>query len=54
MNQRGLEPMRKQQSVRFDDETNDWLKQQALQQRRSIAEIIRMIVEDARANGWGK
>lgn len=53
-NQKGNEPMRKQQSVRFESEANEWLKMQSERQRRSISEIIRMIVDDAMKNKWGE
>ncbi len=53
-NQKGNEPMRKQQSVRFEPKVNEWLRMLADKQRRSIAEIIRLIVEDAIASGWGE
>lgn len=46
--------MRKQQSVRFESEANEWLKMQAEKQHRSVSEIIRMIVEDAIKNKWGE
>ena len=52
MNQRGLEPMRKQQSVRFESDAMQWLLEKAAENRRSVAEIIRMIVADAMSNGW--
>ena len=54
MNQKGNVPMRKQQSVRFEPAVNEWLEMQAQKQRRSIAEIIRMIVEEAIENKWGE
>lgn len=54
MNQKGNVPMRKQQSVRFEPVVNEWLQMQAQKQRRSIAEIIRMIVEEAMENKWGE
>lgn len=54
MNQKGIEPMKQQRSVRFESEAAEWLEDQAKKQRRSVAEIIRMIVDYAKANGWGE
>lgn len=54
VNQKGNEPMRKQQSVRFEPKVNEWLAAQAKKQKRAIAEIIRMIVDDAIENKWGE
>lgn len=52
MNQRGLEPMKKQQSVRFESDAMRWLLEKATENKRSVAEIIRMIVADAMADNW--
>lgn len=54
MNQKGNEPMKKRQSVLFDDDAISWLEAQAKKQRRSVSEILRIIVEYARENGWGE
>lgn len=54
MNQKGNEPMRKRQSVLVDAKQNEWLQMQADRQRRSISEIIRMLIDDAMGKKWGE
>ncbi len=54
MNQKGNEPMRKRQSVLVDAKQEEWLDAQAAKQRRSVSEIIRMLIDDAMAARWGE
>ncbi len=53
-NQKGDVPMSKRQSVLVDARQEEWLRMQAYKQRRSIAEIIRMLIDDAIAQRWGE
>ena len=52
MNQKGDVPMAIQRSLRLDADINEWLVRLAKEDRRSIADIIRMILDDAKQNDW--
>lgn len=53
-NQKGDVPMSKRQSVLVDARQEEWLRMQADKQRRSVSEIIRMLIDDAMAQRWGE
>ena len=52
MNQKGDVPMAVQRSIRLDADVYEWLSRLAKEDRRSIADIIRMILDDAKQNDW--
>lgn len=51
-NQKGAKPMRKQMTIRLEASMLKWLEKLAEEDRRSVADIIRMIIDDARSKDW--
>ena len=52
MNQKGDVPMAINRSIRMDADIYEWLSRLAKDDKRSVSDIIRMILEDAKQNEW--
>lgn len=52
MNMKGDTPMTIRRTIRMDADVYEWIVALAKADRRSVSDVIRMILQDAKAKNW--